>query len=43
MKVIGDRADMTRSLLPGFHDNQPALPSSLELFARLKGDRIIPG
>jgi nucleoside-diphosphate-sugar epimerase len=34
--------DMTKSRLAGFHDYQPTLASFLDLFARLRGERIIP-
>jgi len=34
--------DMTRSRLAGFHDYQPTLRSFLDLFARLRRERIIP-
>jgi nucleoside-diphosphate-sugar epimerase len=39
MEVV---TDMTRSRLAGFHDYQPTLGSFLDLFARLRKDRIIP-
>ena len=39
MEVV---TDMTRSRLAGFHDYQPTLNSFLDLFARLRKDRIIP-
>ena len=39
MEVV---TDMTRSRLAGFHDYQPTLGSFLDLFARLRQDRIIP-
>lgn len=35
--------DMTQSRLLGFHAYQPPLASFLELFDRLKAERIIPG
>jgi hypothetical protein len=34
--------DMTKSRLAGFHEYQPTLGSFLDLFARLREDRIIP-
>ncbi len=34
--------DMTKSRLAGFHDYQPTLGSFLDLFARLRRERIIP-
>jgi nucleoside-diphosphate-sugar epimerase len=34
--------DMTKSRLAGFHDYQPTLGSFLDLFARLRKERIIP-
>lgn len=34
--------DMTKSRVAGFHDYQPTLDSFLDLFARLRRDRIIP-
>ena len=34
--------DMTKSRLAGFHEYQPTLGSFLDLFARLRRDRIIP-
>jgi nucleoside-diphosphate-sugar epimerase len=34
--------DMTKSRLAGFHDYQPTLGSFLDLFARLRKDRLIP-
>jgi nucleoside-diphosphate-sugar epimerase len=34
--------DMTKSRLAGFHEYQPTLGSFLDLFARLRDDRIIP-
>ena len=34
--------DMTKSRLAGFHDYQPTLGSFLDLFARLRQERIIP-
>jgi nucleoside-diphosphate-sugar epimerase len=34
--------DMTKSRLAGFHDYQPTLGSFLDLFARLRAERIIP-
>jgi nucleoside-diphosphate-sugar epimerase len=34
--------DMTRSRLAGFHEYQPTLGSFLDLFARLRNERIIP-
>ncbi len=34
--------DMTRSRLAGFHEYQPTLGSFLDLFARLRRERIIP-
>ena len=34
--------DMTRSRTGGFHDYKPTLGSFLDLFARLRADRIIP-
>ena len=34
--------DMTRSRMAGFHDYQPTLGSFLDLFARLRRERIIP-
>ncbi len=34
--------DMTKSRVAGFHDYQPTLPSFLDLFARLRRERIIP-
>lgn len=33
---------MTKSRLAGFHEYQPTLGSFLDLFARLRRDRIIP-
>jgi nucleoside-diphosphate-sugar epimerase len=39
MEVV---TDMTRSRLAGFLDYQPTLGSFLDLFGRLRGDRIIP-
>ena len=39
MEVV---TDMTRSRLAGFLDYQPTLNSFLDLFARLRADRIIP-
>ena len=39
MEVV---TDMTRSRLAGFHDYQPTLGSFLDLFARLRDERIIP-
>jgi nucleoside-diphosphate-sugar epimerase len=39
MEVV---TDMTKSRLAGFHDYQPTLGSFLELFARLRGERVIP-
>ena len=39
MEVV---TDMTKSRLAGFLDYQPTLGSFLDLFARLRGDRIIP-
>jgi nucleoside-diphosphate-sugar epimerase len=35
--------DMTKSRLAGFHEYQPTLGSFLDLFARLRRERIIPG
>ena len=35
--------DMTKSRLAGFHEYQPTLGSFLDLFARLRSERIIPG
>ncbi|WP_435008678.1 SDR family oxidoreductase [Tundrisphaera lichenicola] len=40
MEVV---TDMTKSRLAGFHEYQPTLGSFLDLFARLRRDRIIPG
>lgn len=40
MEVV---TDMTKSRVAGFHDYQPTLGSFLDLFARLREDRIIPG
>jgi hypothetical protein len=34
--------DMTKSRLAGFHEYQPTLGSFLDLFARLRRERIIP-
>jgi RNA polymerase sigma factor (sigma-70 family) len=34
--------DMTKSRLAGFHDYQPTLRSFMDLFARLRRERIIP-
>jgi hypothetical protein len=34
--------DMTKSRLAGFHEYQPTLSSFLDLFARLRSERIIP-
>ncbi len=34
--------DMTKSRLAGFHEYQPTLRSFLDLFARLRSERIIP-
>lgn len=34
--------DMTKSRVAGFHEYQPTLDSFLDLFARLREDRIIP-
>jgi hypothetical protein len=34
--------DMTKSRLAGFHEYQPTLGSFLDLFARLRRQRIIP-
>jgi len=34
--------DMTKSRLAGFHEYQPTLGSFLDLFARLRSERIIP-
>ena len=34
--------DMTKSRLAGFHEYQPTLGSFLDLFARLRNERIIP-
>jgi NAD(P)-dependent dehydrogenase (short-subunit alcohol dehydrogenase family) len=34
--------DMTKSRLAGFHEYQPTLRSFLDLFARLRKERIIP-
>ena len=34
--------DMTKSRLAGFHDYQPTPGSFLDLFARLRKERIIP-
>jgi nucleoside-diphosphate-sugar epimerase len=34
--------DMTKSRLAGFHEYQPTVESFLDLFARLRDDRIIP-
>jgi nucleoside-diphosphate-sugar epimerase len=34
--------DMTRSRLAGFHEYQPTLGSFLDLFARLRRERIVP-
>jgi hypothetical protein len=34
--------DMTKSRLAGFHEYQPTLGSFLDLFAKLREDRIIP-
>jgi hypothetical protein len=34
--------DMTKSRLAGFHVYQPTLGSFLDLFARLRRERIIP-
>ena len=34
--------DMTKSRLAGFHEYQPTLGSFLDLFTRLRDDRIIP-
>jgi nucleoside-diphosphate-sugar epimerase len=39
MEVV---TDMTRSRVAGFHDYQPTIGSFLELFARLRRERIIP-
>ena len=39
MEVV---TDMTKSRLAGFHDYQPTPGSFLDLFARLREDRIIP-
>ena len=39
MEVV---TDMTKSRLAGFHDYQPTPGSFLDLFARLRKDRIIP-
>ena len=39
MEVV---TDMTKSRLAGFLDYQPTLHSFLDLFARLRGERIIP-
>jgi nucleoside-diphosphate-sugar epimerase len=39
MEVV---TDMTKSRIAGFHDYQPTLGSFLDLFARLRRDRIIP-
>jgi hypothetical protein len=39
MEVV---TDMTRSRLAGFCDYQPTLGSFLNLFARLRKERIIP-
>src|SRR5216684_6377710 len=35
--------DMTKSRLAGFHEYEPTVNSFLELFARLRRERIIPG
>src|SRR6266404_2186357 len=35
--------DMTKSRLAGFHEYQPTVDSFLDLFARLRRERIIPG
>ena len=35
--------DMTKSRLAGFHQYQPTLGSFLDLFRRLRQERIIPG
>ena len=40
MEVV---TDMTKSRLAGFHAYQPTLGSFLDLFARLRADRLIPG
>ena len=34
--------DMTKSRLAGFHEYQPTLSSFLDLFARLRKERVIP-
>jgi hypothetical protein len=34
--------DMTKSRLAGFHAYQPTLGSFLDLFARLRKERVIP-
>jgi hypothetical protein len=34
--------DMTKSRLAGFHEYHPTLGSFLDLFARLRRERIIP-
>ena len=34
--------DMTKSRLAGFHEYQPTLRSFLDLFARLRAERLIP-
>ena len=39
MEVV---TDMTKSRLAGFHDYQPTAASFLDLFARLRRERIIP-
>jgi nucleoside-diphosphate-sugar epimerase len=39
MEVV---TDMTRSRLAGFHDYQPTLSSFLDLFSRLRKERILP-
>jgi hypothetical protein len=35
--------DMTKSRMAGFHQYQPTLGSFLDLFRRLRQERIIPG
>jgi hypothetical protein len=41
-RIIEVVTDMTKSRLAGFHDYQPTLGSFLDLFARLRRERIIP-